>query len=47
MPSRPMEVMTLPDLILTELARDWSTPAGQSLLPIVGGLIPRGNRGVA
>ncbi|MEO3876261.1 isochorismatase family protein [Nonomuraea sp. B12E4] len=28
------------NMILTQLARDWSSPAGQKLLPIVGALIP-------
>ncbi|MEV4018783.1 isochorismatase family protein [Nonomuraea angiospora] len=28
------------NMILTQLARSWSSPAGQKLLPIVGALIP-------
>ncbi|GGP73821.1 isochorismatase family protein [Saccharothrix coeruleofusca] len=31
------------NMVLTELARDWSSPAGQSLIPIVGSLIPQGS----
>lgn len=33
-------VITSTNMILTELARDWSTPAGQALQPVVGALIP-------
>ncbi|SDF40738.1 Nicotinamidase-related amidase [Lentzea fradiae] len=29
------------NMVLTELARDWSSAAGQSLLPVVGSLIPQ------
>jgi len=31
------------NMLLTELARDWSSPAGQSLIPVVGSLIPQGS----
>lgn len=32
------------NMLLTELARDWSSPAGRSLLPVVGSLIPQEDR---
>lgn len=32
--------ITSTNMILTELARNWASPAGQALLPIVGELIP-------
>lgn len=32
--------ITSTNMILTELARSWASPAGQALLPIVGALIP-------
>ncbi|MFY1669542.1 isochorismatase family protein [Plantactinospora sp. WMMB334] len=32
------------NMVLTELARDWSSPAGKSLIPVVGALIPRGDK---
>lgn len=32
--------ITSTNMILTELAADWSSPAGQALQPVVGALIP-------
>jgi nicotinamidase-related amidase len=32
--------ITSTNMILTELARNWASPAGQALIPIVGQLIP-------
>jgi hypothetical protein len=32
--------ITSTNMILTELARNWASPAGQALVPIVGELIP-------
>ena len=29
------------NMILTELAHDWTSPAGEKLVPIVGALIPQ------
>ncbi|WP_433263543.1 isochorismatase family protein [Actinosynnema sp. CS-041913] len=33
-------VITSTNMVLTGLARDWSSPAGQALIPVVGELIP-------
>jgi hypothetical protein len=32
--------ITSTNMILTELARHWASPAGEALIPIVGELIP-------
>lgn len=33
--------ITSTNMMLTELARDWTSPAGEALIPIVGALIPQ------
>ncbi|MCI3928202.1 isochorismatase family protein [Streptomyces sp. AN091965] len=33
-------VVTSTNMVLTGLARDWTSPAGQALVPVVGALVP-------